>query len=320
MEAASVNIESIENDEIDSFSDGGDAGCLSAASLGTDSHSSNGSINLLFSPVRRGSACRQLHPLPTILQTDLTNSDQFKTKKYYKKLSLTEEEVATNKELYEEIVGNEFPEEDMVDKAFRDKDKELALKSWILSVLEFGEAGERERDKESNKCKMKEKKLMETEELNFLLQSGIVLCKLAAIIVPGTEILVEQLQTGNLSTKKKNIHLFLKCAGNYGVPDKYLFKPDDLVVQAHFYKVTRAVFAFAEMTNTDPGYCGPEFDFDKIIKDLMNKGMRRKSSVQDTTLQSLHNINSIFANLMQDVERRNSITPKGPPTNIYACD
>ena len=34
MEASSVNIESIENDEIDSFSDGGDAGCLSAGSLG----------------------------------------------------------------------------------------------------------------------------------------------------------------------------------------------------------------------------------------------------------------------------------------------
>ena len=37
------------------------------------------------------------------------------------------------------------------------------------------------------------------------------------------------------------------------------------------FRVTRAVFAFAEMTNTDPGYSGPEFDFDKIIKDLMNK-------------------------------------------------
>ena len=36
MEAsqATVNIENIENDEIDSFSDGGDAACLSAASLG----------------------------------------------------------------------------------------------------------------------------------------------------------------------------------------------------------------------------------------------------------------------------------------------
>ena len=38
-----------------------------------------------------------------------------------------------------------------------------------------------------------------------------------------------------------------------------------------FFRVTRAVFAFAEMTNTDAGYSGPEFDFDKIIKELMNK-------------------------------------------------
>lgn len=37
------------------------------------------------------------------------------------------------------------------------------------------------------------------------------------------------------------------------------------------FRVTRAVFAFAEMTNTDADYSGPEFDFDKIIKDLMNK-------------------------------------------------
>ena len=36
-------------------------------------------------------------------------------------------------------------------------------------------------------------------------------------------------------------------------------------------RVTRAVFAFAEMTNMDPGYTGPEFDFDRIVKDLMNK-------------------------------------------------
>ena len=31
------------------------------------------------------------------------------------------------------------------------------------------------------------------------------------------------------------------------------------------------MFAFAEMTNMDPGYAGPEFDFDKIIKELMSK-------------------------------------------------
>ena len=34
MEGMEVNIENIENDEIDSFSDGGEAGCHSAASLG----------------------------------------------------------------------------------------------------------------------------------------------------------------------------------------------------------------------------------------------------------------------------------------------
>ena len=48
MEAASVNIEHSENDEIDSFSDGGDAGCLSAASLGTE---------ILFSKIKNQHVC-----------------------------------------------------------------------------------------------------------------------------------------------------------------------------------------------------------------------------------------------------------------------
>ena len=99
----------------------------------------------------------------------------------------------------------------------------------MLQVLEYA-------DKDNNKCKTKEKKLMESEELNFLLQSGIVLCKLAAFVVPNTNIDVDQLTSGNLSTKKKNIGLFLISATQYGVPDKYLFKPEDLAVQAHFYK------------------------------------------------------------------------------------
>ena len=43
---------------------------------------------------------------------------------------------------------------------------------------------------------MKEKKLIESEELNFLLQSGIILCKLAAFIVPDTDIQLDNLQVG----------------------------------------------------------------------------------------------------------------------------
>ena len=44
------------------------------------------------------------------------------------------------------------------------------------------------------------------------------------------------LQTGNLNTKKKNISQFLAAALAYGLTEKYLFKPDDLVVVAHFHK------------------------------------------------------------------------------------
>ena len=104
--------------------------------------------------MRRGSACRQLHPLPTIVASDLGNTDGGKVKKYVKKEAeqLTEAEIAHNNDLYEEIVDNEFPAEDMLDKSFRDKvepdlhtrhlyqmflrfqDKELALKSWLLNV------------------------------------------------------------------------------------------------------------------------------------------------------------------------------------------
>ena len=40
------------------------------------------------------------------------------------------------------------------------------------------------------------------------------------------------------------------------------------------FRVTRTLFAFAEMTNMDPGYAGPEFDFDKIINELRSKVKR----------------------------------------------
>ena len=55
-----------------------------------------------------------------------------------------------------------------------------------------------------------------------------------------------------------------------------MFSPvcDGNIIQ-NLFRVTRAVFAFAELTNTDAGYSGPEFDFDKIIKELMNKVRQR---------------------------------------------
>ena len=35
--------------------------------------------------------------------------------------NLTDDEILHNKELFEDILANEFPEEDMADKSFRDK-------------------------------------------------------------------------------------------------------------------------------------------------------------------------------------------------------
>ena len=43
-------------------------------------------------------------------------------------------------------------------------------------------------------------------------------------------------------TKKKNISYFLSAAMKYGVPDRYLFRPEDLAVQAHFYKYDEVTF------------------------------------------------------------------------------
>ena len=43
-------------------------------------------------------------------------------------------------------------------------------------------------------------------------------------------------QVGNLAAKRRNISLFLEAAASYGVPENLTFKPDDLAVQAHFYK------------------------------------------------------------------------------------
>ena len=43
------------------------------------------------------------------------------------------------------------------------------------------------------------------------------------------------------------------------------------IVNKFSFRVSRKLLAFSEMTNMDPDYAGPEFDFDKIIKELMNK-------------------------------------------------
>ena len=74
----------LENEETDSFYEA-DSVSIGASSSVTDD-SSIGSVNNLG--VRRGSACRQLHPLPTIQQVDQGVGDLLKMKQYVKKVEI----------------------------------------------------------------------------------------------------------------------------------------------------------------------------------------------------------------------------------------
>ena len=82
----------------------------------------------------------------------------------------------------------------------------------------------------------KKKEIAETEDLHFLLKSGIVLCQLANRIVPNCQIDLDNLPVGNLNTKRRNTVKFLEAARCFGVPEEFLFKPDDLVMQCHSHK------------------------------------------------------------------------------------
>jgi len=253
---------------------------------------------------RRGSTCQALHKIPTIVQP--SGSGDGSERAYIKKDVLTEEEKAENLKLFQEAMKAEFPADEMIEKTFRDKDKDCVIKTWILQVL-----GELEENP-----KARSKKLQETGELEFFLQSGIVLCNLINKIIPSANIDTTNMKSSNLISRRQNIQKFLAAAAKYGVPEEYSFKPDDLATLAHVHKVTRTLFAFGELTKQDPQYTGQEFIPDAILRELITQGIRRKSSCRDMD-QVNTSIHSIFENLMQDVQRRNSLSPRGPPQNIY---
>lgn len=272
--------------------------------------SGGGTVNGKTERERKGSTCKTLRPLPTFVKVESqSSSGDGQDRLYIKKDDLSQEEEEWNKKLMEETMTELFPAEKMKDKFYRDKEKESAIRSWILLILE-------DKEEESNKTKRKSSNIQEVEELNFLLKSGIVLCKLITKIYPNSSIDIDKLETGNLNTKKKNISQFLLAARAYGLEEQYLFIPDDLVVMAHFHKVTRALFAIAELTKMDPSFLGEPFIFEPSSSN--QQSLKRR--VSQEKVSSSGTLNAIFENLMQDVERKTSVVSKGPPPNIYSCD
>lgn len=69
-------------------------------------------------------------------------------------------------------------------------------------------------------------------------------------IKPGT--IPGEISAGtDLKRKKNNIKTFLKACQDYGVPEKVLFEPDDLLFMSHMPKVTRCLFAFGKLVSED---------------------------------------------------------------------
>jgi hypothetical protein len=59
-------------------------------------------------------------------------------------------------------------------------------------------------------------------------------------------------------------------ANNYSTLNKY--RKGRLYLMLFFPgRVTRTLFAFAELTKMDPAYSGPPFDYEKILGDLISQ-------------------------------------------------
>lgn len=296
VEERGLSPDTSETDSLQSGTSGG-SGCLFPGDVGGQGR-------------RKSSVCPQpLLPQATLLRFESqSSSEEGGARSYVRKelAALSEEEAEHNERLYEETMSLLFPEESMKDRFYRDKDKENAARLWILSITEDVEEEKIRKRKFSN--------IKEPEELNFLLKSGTVLCKLISKIYPECGIDVDRLETGNLNTKKKNISQFLTAALAYGLKEKDLFRPDDLVVVAHFHKVTRAIFALAERVKMDPTFEGQYLQYTNSNQ----QSSKRKASGNTDKKISTGTLNAIFENLMQDVERKTSVVSRGPPQNIYS--
>ena len=49
------------------------------------------------------------------------------------------------------------------------------------------------------------------------------------------------------------------------------------------FRVTRTLFVFAELTNMDPDYNGPNFNFDTIIRELVEQVGQPDRGIREST-------------------------------------
>ena len=86
---------------------------------------------------RKGSTCKTLRPLPTFVKVDSQTSWEGLERLYIKKEDLKDEDIQHNEKLYDDTMASLFPEDSMKDRFFRDKDKENAIRTWILQARNY---------------------------------------------------------------------------------------------------------------------------------------------------------------------------------------
>lgn len=118
----------------------------------------------------------------------------------------------------------------------RDNTKESQILIWIWNCLE----------------------MVSCLDYDQFLKDGVALCKLMNHVRPGS-VNMEEVSSGNdFRQKRRNIELFLRAAKSYGVEERLLFQPEDLLFLRHLPRVTRCIYALGKLVDQDSGYSGPK--------------------------------------------------------------
>jgi len=161
-----------------------------------------------------------------------------------------------------------------------DKEKENDVRYWIEAVT-----GEH----------------FKSDDFQESLSDGILLCKLANAIQPGS---IPKINTSSLAfMKMENIGYFLKAAENMGLKRHDSFQTVDLFEGKNIPQVIQSLFIFGSVVQKLPGYSGPtlgikiadkqkiEFTEEQLRKSQATVGLQYEgSNKHDTGLHYARNV------------------------------
>jgi len=141
----------------------------------------------------------------------------------------------------------------------RSKENEDEILTWIYEVL--GEP-------------------MPTGAFEDILKNGVVLCKLANKLTPGS---VKKIQEkGTAFQLMENIQRFQAAIKKYGVPEEEIFQTPDLFERRNIRQVSLCLYALGRITQKHPEYQGPRLGpkmADKNEREFTEEQLRSSEGV-----------------------------------------